>query len=350
MAEGQAGHTHVSEIVGGLRSLGWDVELVSPRPSSRGIARRLAAIGETLWRVRKASRREWDVVYVRDHPVALPVVRALRRRTRVLAVEVNGRAEEFGLSYPAIRPLVPWLKWMARRRMGSADGLIAVTEGLAAWIREQAPGSAVRIIPNGADVDSFDPVQRDGRTNTAPYAVFFGALSRWKGVDTLLAAAQRPEWPEDLPLVIAGGGEMEAEVQRVVQRTQHVRALGVVAHDDMPGVVCSAELAISPLKEIEGGGSPLKLYESLAAGLPVVVTDVPTQGEIVRTCGCGVVVPSEDPGAMASAVARLHNDPEARTRMGLLGRQAAVSQFSWIARARQTDEFLTELLESRTGV
>ena len=94
------------------------------------------------------------------------------------------------------------------------------------------------------------------------------------------------------------------------------------------------------------GLSPLKLYESMAAGVSVVVSDIPGLRDTVEQCGCGVVVPAGDASAIAGSVRALSRDTES-ARMGERGRLAAVAHHSWDTRAAQTEKVLLRALAGR---
>jgi glycosyltransferase involved in cell wall biosynthesis len=98
------------------------------------------------------------------------------------------------------------------------------------------------------------------------------------------------------------------------------------------------------------GFSPVKLYESMASAVPLVVTDVPGQAEVVRAAGAGLVVPAADAEAMASAVADLVRDPEKARSMGERGRIAVLREHSWQARAAATEAVIVEAMDARRAV
>lgn len=92
--------------------------------------------------------------------------------------------------------------------------------------------------------------------------------------------------------------------------------------------------------------SPLKLYESMACGVPVVATDVVGISEIVKEFQCGVLVPAGDAKAIAHATAEVFASPQRAAEMGHRGREAAVKHFSWQARARQRLDVIERAIHS----
>jgi glycosyltransferase involved in cell wall biosynthesis len=88
---------------------------------------------------------------------------------------------------------------------------------------------------------------------------------------------------------------------------------------------------------------PLKLLEYMAAGLPVVASDVGVSAAIVRREGCGLVVPPDDPEAHARALARLLSDADAARTLGGRGRRAVAARYTWEAEAKRLLELYAEL-------
>src|SRR4029077_20715606 len=118
---------------------------------------------------------------------------------------------------------------------------------------------------------------------------------------------------------IIGAGAQQHLVQEAVQSGLPVRWLGYRPHEQIPELIAGAIAGLIPITNPRGrsstGVSPLKLYETLACGIPVIATDLPGQAEIVRAGKCGVIVPCDDPGALAGAVAELAADPGAAHEM-----------------------------------
>ncbi len=130
-----------------------------------------------------------------------------------------------------------------------------------------------------------------------------------------------------------------------------MRWLGYRPHEQIPELVAGAIAGLIPITNPRGrsstGISPLKLYETLACGIPAVVTDLPGQAEVVRAGNCGVVIPCDDPAALAGAVAALAADPGAARAMGQRGAEFVRREHSWAARAAEIDRVLRAALAER---
>ena len=329
-------------IVKGLKARGWDVVLWYPsgHRRQRGAARRLVESIKT--QARLVFRRERPkVLYVRGHFAALPTVVWARLRRVPVVVEVNGPATDVLSSWPWARPILPLLRASATLQLRMSTVAIAVTPELCRASLE-AGARRCHVVSNGADVELFSPSATTTRVLPRPYACFAGTLATWQGIDSLLAAMDRPEWPTGVSLVVIGDGALERTVRARSAIDQRVSYLGRLPPTEIGGILAGSVCAVIPKKKDHAhtGVVPLKLFEAMAAGVPVVVTSLSGQADIVTAHGCGLVVGPDDPAAIATAIGTLVLDPSVGLEMGRRGRAAAVSRYSWDASAAQTDEIL----------
>src|SRR4249920_624180 len=115
---------------------------------------------------------------------------------------------------------------------------------------------------------------------------FFGSLTRWHGIETMIAAIDNDEWPADVDLIIVGDGQLSAMVREAAGRNPRTQALPSVNQETLAGYIRGAAMGLVPINSVGDRGrfgvSPLKLYETLACGTPVVVTEFAEQAELVR--------------------------------------------------------------------
>lgn len=342
--EGQASYAHVHEIIGGLREEGMRVDLFEPAYASANPGA-LTRLREFLRAQRRlaAHLTEADVVYCRAHFADFPTAWRARRAGIPVVQEVNGPYEDLFVAWPWTRRASGIFTGLMRTQYRWANELVTVTDGLARWLTEETGRASVHVIPNGANVEIFRP-DAPHRNGLPPrYAVFFGALAAWQGIDVALNAVALPEWPDDVSLVIAGAGACQAAVETAAVSNPRVVYLGTLPYREIPGLVAGALCGLSPKTgagRSMSGLSPLKVYETLACGTPVIVTDFPGQAELVRDNHVGAVVPPEDPAALASAIRALAANEADRTAMGARGRDLIVNAHSWRARARATADVI----------
>ncbi|MCA8921265.1 MAG: glycosyltransferase family 4 protein [Planctomycetes bacterium] len=201
----------------------------------------------------------------------------------------------------------------------SAAQLVCISDEIAAEARQMGfRAEHMSRIPNGVDVDAVAaaaPVQPLG---DAPTILFAGRLDRQKGVDLLLHAFAT--FAEELPLarlLLAGSGPQAKELRELAAQlgvAERVAFLG--RRDDVWGLLRGCTVCALPSRS---EGISNTLLEALAAGAPVVASDISPNREVIGE-GCGVLVPSDDVGAFAHALRTLLNRPADRSRLALLGR------------------------------
>jgi glycosyltransferase involved in cell wall biosynthesis len=351
--QGQAVHTHVHEIIHGLESNGWVVERFfasrSGASAGRSLATRLADYAFVQIRLICALPR-FNALYIRGHFMALPAALAARAAGKIVVHEVNGVTDEIVVTYPWMRRVRRIVVNLQRIQFRMADALFAVTSGLADWAGKQAGHDSVYVVPNGANADLFTP---DGPryTGSSSYVVFVGGLVRWHGIGTMLSALRDEAWPAGVDLIVVGDGIERDQLASIEDGEPRLRWLRRQDYAAVPALLRGALGALVPIENPGGrsqaGVLPLKLFEAMACGVPVIATDLPGQGDIVRAEGAGLVVPVGDPSALANAVARLKADPNAARLMGLAGARAVRERHSWRHRADAVNAVLQQILQGR---
>jgi glycosyltransferase involved in cell wall biosynthesis len=353
--EGQGSYAHVHEIIGGLERRGYSIDLFEPQyarknsvlPGAFGRAYEFRRIQKELM----GRTSDAEIVYVRAHFAAGATARWARRRGIPVVQEVNGPYDDLFTAWPWTRHLKSYFVGLMREQYRSADALITVTDNLAAWLADETGRNDIAVIPNGANTELFSPDAAPPTGLPPRYVVFFGAFAAWQGLETLVAATNEPAWPEDVSLVIAGDGFKRDVVEEAAERSPRIHYIGTVPYPEVPGLVAGSIAGLSPQGYAGGrsktGLSPQKVYETLACGVPVVVSDFPGQADLVRQNGIGLVVPADDAGALARAVRQLADDPAGTQAMGLKGRDVIASSHSWDARAEATCRVLDSLVASR---
>jgi glycosyltransferase involved in cell wall biosynthesis len=342
---GQAAATHVLGIT---RHLGLSTELFAvqapPEQRPRSLPRKLLDYLKLTVGAIRALRRA-DIAYVRAHPAALPFALAAWAMNKPAVHEVNGRVDDIGVSYRRLAGVMRVLAWAQVKQYRLATALIAVTPGLAGWLREIAgEHTQIAIIPNGADSAVFRPSEEGGASADPPYVLFFGGLVTWHGVDTMLAAIDDPAWPSHMRLAVAGHGPKLETVIEASKRNPRVRSLGYLGKAELASLAARAHAILCPIERHgsrdAGGVAPLKLFEGMAAGRPVIASDLPFQAELVKQHDCGLIFPAADPKALAAAVAALASDPQRADEMGQRGRKAVETAYDWRFRAQETATLL----------
>lgn len=351
------GYAHAEAIIRHLRKAGWQIDLFAPRygaeGSPSGILSRLAKLFGCLMRCSYHLPRS-DLAYIRYHPLSFVPVLIARALSRPIILEINGPWYDVFFNWPALKPFSGLVHWLFDVQIRLADATIGVTPQLTDWANAIAPGRGLHV-SNGADSGIFRPglPRLAGTALPERYVSFCSFLSLWQGIDTILAATGDPAWPQDIPLVIAGSGpELGLVGAAVEQSPRRVIYLGVRRQPEIAAIIANASAAIVAVTNLRGradtGLAPIKLFEAMAAGTPVIATDLPFQREIVRDNECGLVIPVGDPHRLAQAVAEIARSPDKAHAMGQAGRAALVAHYSWERAAAKTAGLMERLLGRRS--
>ena len=213
------------------------------------------------------------------------------------------------------------------RQVAAATATIAVSDPVRDWVRERTGSESVHTVPNGVSITRIVPRPEDIGD---PVVTFVGTLKPWHGVADLLAAAALAKRPWKLR-IIGDGPERAALEEQAAGLGIEVDFRGAVAPADMPGQLAGSAIGVAPYPDLGGEQqqyfSPLKVYEYLAAGLPVVASAV---GQLPQILGeLGTLVPPSDPAALAAAIDDLAADPVLRGELGGRGRMQAEEKHSW---------------------
>jgi phosphatidyl-myo-inositol alpha-mannosyltransferase len=224
------------------------------------------------------------------------------------------------------------------RRMARLGARIAVS-ATAAECAEHYFGGAYRLIPNGVDVDRFhpdnEPYER-WQSRDKVNIVFVGRLDPRKGVDHLIAAVPKvvERTGGRARFLIVGDSYLRNKLEAAVRpdMREHVDFIGAVAAADLPRWFATADIFVSPATGNESFG--IVLLEAMAAGKPVVCSDIPGYRTVVIPDQNGVLHAPNDVDALATALSGLVEDEDHRTTLSINGRKRAL-EFAW---PRVTDE------------
>lgn len=283
--------------------------------------------GRKLWRILRVVGparlvRPEGVLLARWSPFIALISRRWLRRGLPTVLFVQGNLDDLYEANPWTRRITR-ITTMATESIRDANHIVTPSEGLADWAAEYRPDgrAAITVIPNGVDVAMFDRERAVAALGSAPaHVLFFGNMARWQGIDTVLSALEDPRWPADLELWFIGDGQMAGRVQACDDR--RVRFLGRLPKSEVARAAALAEITLATRHDDPAsatGVSPFKIIESAAAGTPCVVTRVPGQAELAQDIGGSVLIPPDDPQALADAVARLHADPGLRAQLSADG-------------------------------
>lgn len=279
----------------------------------------------------------WIVATVRRVPFVLEI-RDLWPRVLV----DMGRLAETSLTYRALERVERFLYRHADRVVILAPGVRAAVEG-----KGGAP-EKIAFIPNAADPEDFAPsADRDELRRrygfTRRTAVYTGAHGPANGLDLLLDAARAVR---DLDVVLVGSGVEKPRLQAAAHGIRNVRFLDPVPKTEIPDILHAADIGVHVLADVElfrAGVSPNKVFDYLAAGLPIVTNSPGTVGDLVMGAGAGYVVAPDNLAHGLGQVAQA--SPEELAKMGAAGRRWIQENQSRTAMSRALGQLLAPLVD-----
>jgi phosphatidylinositol alpha-mannosyltransferase len=216
---------------------------------------------------------------------------------------------------------------LLRRAWRRLDVRLAVSEAAATFVRSRFAGP-VRVVPNGCEVERFAEGGASPDLPAGRRITWVARLDRQKGFGVALRALESllADVP-DVLLVVAGDGRDRVAADRL---PAHVRArvvlLGAVPNEGLPRYLSGSGAFVAPAVGQESFG--LTLVEAMAAGVPVVASDIPGYREVVQDEVEGLLVAPNDPGVLAYALRRVLLDEALADRLRRAGR-ARAGRFSW---------------------
>lgn len=224
-----------------------------------------------------------------------------------------------------------------------AAGLFALTEALADDIRERyGVTKPIAVLPDGVDLTLVERAQekrasRAIRSASEPVRLLYlGSLHPWKGVDVAVRAMPELAGTE---LWIAGGERARIEELHALSQqlgcADRIHFLGKVAPPDRFDLIDQCDICLLPLRSTSIGArftSPLKLFEYMGMGKPVVASALPSIREVIRHGENGWLCEPESPSALAEAVRQLVTNPACAKLIGKRAAQDALG-YGWVRRA-----------------
>lgn len=286
------------------------------------------------------GEENFDIVHIHE-----PVIPLLSAATLYFSKSVNVGTFHACHNTPRGYHLChPFLKGAYER----LDGKIAVSPPARDFVAKYLPGE-YRIIPNGVDFKHFaadaPPIGEfcDSKLNV----LFVGRLEKRKGLDYLLGAygQVKREFPNSRLIVVGPGTRLRRNYERKVSRMRlkDVVFTGRVSYADLPRYYHAADIFCAPATGEESFG--IVLLEAMAAGKPIVASNISGYASVVNDGIQGLLVPPRDEGALAQAIISLLSDSTLRQQMGARGR-AKAEEYKWEYVAQMVMDYYLELLGS----
>lgn len=298
----------------------------------------------TVGRVLQMAWRERADLYHVHSVEFLPAALLLR----VLGRRVVYDAHENFSKVLLVRPYLPAsLRAPVARVVGMFErlasrmvhGVVAATPS----ISEQFPDKKTVIINNFAIRSEFDEAHGQPHAERPHEMVYIGGLSEVRGLLQMIDATEIANQRTPSTLVLGGKYLPPSFRDKARHRPgwSHVRDLGWLSREEVAGALSRARIGMLMLLPTPNhiDSNPNKLFEYMAAGLPMITSDFPYWKRFVTDIECGIMVDPHDPEAIAEAMNWMLDHPEEAERMGQRGRQAFEERFTWEREAQRLIEF-----------
>ncbi|MGR8952762.1 MAG: glycosyltransferase family 4 protein [Gammaproteobacteria bacterium] len=245
--------------------------------------------------------------------------------------------------------------------LSRADAILTVSEPLRQHVLEQGlESSRVHVLPNGVNASLFRPEPRDTESRTRwelgddLVLGFVGGLRPWHGVDILPLLLEQliGRYPA-LRLVFVGEGPLRSRLESdLCEKGLHHHAVftGALSHAEVPPLIRQFDVALAPYPEFDHPFyfSPLKLFEYMGCGIPVVAAAAGQITQIVRHEETGLLYSPGDLAALTEYCDRLLGNPEEREILGRAAAKEIHARYTWDHNAERVVEIARKLIKRRT--
>lgn len=362
---GQKGcSVHVQEISRAFQKQGYEIHLFSPRiggdapadltniklhplpPLPKGdLATREEAAQNLNIDLKQAllNAGPFDLVYERYSLWSYAAMALARRMGIPSILEVNAPLIEEQATHRGLIDEAA-ARRIAKQVFAEASLVSAVSEEVASYVKHTQVKARVAVSPNGVNLERFSPHTPASLAAHEFTLGFVGTLKPWHGLTGLMTAFKELDDPEMRLLIVGDGPERQTlETQLSPRLRRQVHFTGAVSPEAIPGLLASMDVAVAPYPALERFYfSPLKLYEYMAAGLPVVASRIGQIASIITHEHNGLLYQADDLRALAEQFKRLKHEPQLRAKLASAARASAESH-SWDA---NLSKLLSQLKQS----
>ncbi len=330
-----------------LAAAGYETHIVVPTATSyqkegvlihavpRTEGGRLRRMLMTAWRTyRMAKALEANVYHIHD-PELLPYALLLEAQGSRVVYDAHE-------DVPRDLELKPWLYPYLRRPLSilferfenacarRLSAVVAATPHIAERFQKVNPDSiVVSNFPRGGELQTDRSGNVPFAAEVRPYVCYVGSINSSRGIREMVAAIAKT----DSQLLLAGAFSSEGE-RREMECQPGWKQVNMLGYIDRPTLAqtlqrCFAGLVVLHPESTYIISQPIKMFEYMSVGIPVIASDFPLWRDLIMQVGCGILVDPFDVDAIAAAITTLASDRESARAMGERGQQAVVERFNW---------------------
>ena len=342
-----------------LAAAGFDVMLIGPAAADSEVdgvriravpvpSGRLPRMTATVWKVLMAAlRSKAEVCHFHD-PELIPVGMLLKLLGRRVVYDVHEDYPQKILDktwIPALlrRPLAAGMAGIEAIAARLLDGIVAVTP----TIENRFPPAKTVRLANFPMLEEFSAEPRTAYRDRPLQVCYAGLLAEQRGLFDMIAAAKQVEGGADRSLQLAGAFDSDATeaASHAMAGWQKVNHLGWLDRQGIADMLSSARAGVVMMHPVPCyiACYPIKMFEYMAAGLPVIGSDFPVFRELLDDGRCGLLIPPGDPKALAEAIEWIFTHEDEAEAMGVHGRRRVEQLYTWQAESAKLVELYRRL-------
>ncbi len=374
---------HIKEIVKGLQRMGYPVGLMAVASNPLNHAEHFYNLHPAAFRLLSFLDRkkkyyflsslllffylfkilpQYDLLYARDyHTVLIALCPRLIFRKK-LVFEMNGLAnEEQQLKGHSLlnRVIRVGIRKAEKKASQWSDRIVVVTPLMASYLhlKFNCHPEKVEVVSNGVNTKLFYPIldeaplinlrKKWGIGEKETVVLFAGNLAPWQGIENLIRVAPSViKTHENVKFLIIGDGRLKKALEMEVERlnvSEHFIFTGMVEYAQIPSYINIADICLVLKRRLMSGYSPIKLYEYMACGKPVLASRVDGL-EWIEEEGIGLLSEPDHLKSLEASLNQLIHDPKKRSEMGKKGARIAREQFDWDLIVKRVGSLLEEMM------
>ena len=288
-----------------------------------------------------ALYHDYQVVHYRNIWDGLSVAQNKKRFGYKTLFEVNGLPSiELKYHYPGIDlNLLSKIKEQEIATLHLSDAVICPSNVTRDYIASLGLNrKLVTVIPNGVSPSDFSPSPLPDREDRVPVLLYIGTLADWQGLEVVIKSLPKILEQQAVRLQIVGRGrsrqrKLLAKQIRKLGIEEHVTVQHAVPHHEVPALIAGADICIAPLglndRNVTQGACPIKVLEYMAAGRPLIASNMPIVRELVREDVDALLFSPNDPDDLTRQALVLLNDIELSKRLAGSASERALTKFTW---------------------
>lgn len=316
-----------------------DVQIRRYITSEENYLNKAMDFSQFIYREVLALRNELKIAHFRDPWSGLPIIEALENTNAKLVYEVNAlpSIEIPSRVSSALSVTLDKIREMELKCLEKADAIVCPSYVIKSFLESLGVNSnKITVIHNGARLSGIEHKKPD----TAPdkYIIYIGAVQPWQGVECLMKAMTFLKDKPDLNLVFCASGTKPRIkfLQRLAEKLEisdrivwNLR----IGQSEVQDWLQGASISLAPLTECERnlvqGCCPIKIVESMAAGIPVIASNMPVTQELLEHNVTGWLVRADRPSELARAIRVLLAHPETLERISCAAKQKVLEGLTW---------------------